>query len=207
MRFEVRLFALVFFGGLFGCSPNTEAPAYDASSDTAPEAAPAQAGAAETETPPNILFIVADDIGFTDLGNVDGYMPADRGFDRSWMQLGGSSSYFAEYLTGDVLGFEDDGRTVELAELPDDFYVTEHYTDKMLGYLQSTEEGTPWFAYMPYTAPHWPLMLPDDWLDRYAGRYDDGYDALRARRFEQASEAGVLPPGSNLDDYQSRAEP
>ena len=79
-------------------------------------------------------------------------MPADRGFDRSWMQLGGSSSYFAEYLTGDVLGFEDDGRTVELAELPDDFYVTEHYTDKMLGYLQSTEEGTPWFAYMPYTA-------------------------------------------------------
>ena len=50
-------------------------------------------------------------------------------------------------------------------------------------------------------------MLPDDWLDRYAGRYDDGYDALRARRFEQASEAGVLPPGSNLDDYQSRAEP
>ena len=44
----------------------------------------------------------------------------------------------------------------------------------MLGYLRSTEEGTPWFAYMPYTAPHWPLQLPEDWLDRYAGRYDAG---------------------------------
>jgi len=145
--------------------------------------------------------------GKWDLGNVEGYTPAARGFDRSWMQLGGSSSYFAEYLMSDVLGFEDDGRTVELAELPDDFYVTEHYTDKMLEYLQSTEEGTPWFAYMPYTAPHWPLQLPDDWLDRYAGRYDDGYDSLRARRFEQATAAGVLPPGSNLDGFQPVAEP
>lgn len=144
--------------------------------------------------------------GKWDLGDVDGYTPADRGFDRSWMQLGGSSSYFAEYLMSRDLGFEDDGRPVTLAELPDDFYVTEHYTDKMLEYLRSTEEGTPWFAYMPYTAPHWPLQLPDDWLDRYAGRYDDGYDALRARRFEQASAAGVLPPGSNLDGFQPVAE-
>jgi arylsulfatase A-like enzyme len=285
--------SLVLFGTLIACSPDNTVTNENGASDATATGGTAAGNATATDTPPNILFIVADDIGFTDLGafggeistpnldrlahgglrlnnlhaapacrntrlmlmssagtvaanqlmpeagrggvlslnyatipellhdagyatygagkwdlgNVEGFTPADRGFDRSWMQLGGSSSYFAEYLTGDTLGFEDDGRPVGLAELPDDFYVTEHYTDRILEYLQSTEQGTPWFAYMPYTAPHWPLMLPDDWLDRYAGRYDDGYDALRARRFQQAASAGVLPPGSNLYGFEPLTEP
>ncbi len=67
-------------------------------------------------------------------------------------------------------------------------------------------------GYATHGAGKWDLGNVDGYtpadrgFDRYAGRYDDGYDALRARRFEQASEAGVLPPGSNLDDYRSRAE-
>ena len=293
MSVRTHLLTLLLVSGLLGCSPDAGRPNEDAASGAAASVGATTDNSTTVDSPPNILFIVADDIGFTDigafggeistpnldrlarsglrlnnlhaapacrntrlmmmssagtvaanhplpeagrggvlslsyatipellqdagyatygagkwdLGNMSGYTPADRGFDRSWMQLGGSSSYFSEYFLGDVLGFEDDGRTVELAELPDDFYVTGHYTDKMLEYISSTEEGAPWFAYMPYTAPHWPLQLPDDWLDRYAGRYDDGYDALRARRFEQASAAGVLPPGSNLDGFQPLTEP
>ncbi len=145
--------------------------------------------------------------GKWDLGNIDGYTAAARGFDRSFVQLGGSASYFAEYLMSDVLGYEEDGRSVGLADLRDDFYATEHYTDKMLEYLRSTEDGTPWFAYMPYTAPHWPLQLPEDWLDRYAGRYDAGYDVLREQRYERAVEAGVLPAGASLVGFEPVTEP
>ena len=92
-------------------------------------------------------------------------------------------------------------------ELPEDFYATEYYTDKMLEFLKSHDGETPWFAYVPYTTPHWPLQLPDDWLDRYSGRYDEGYDVLRAERYARARELGVIPEGGNLDAFAPTAPP
>lgn len=146
--------------------------------------------------------------GKWDLGRDSGYTPATRGFDRSFIQLHGSSSYFAEkFISTKDLGFEEDGETLSIEDLPEDFYVTEHYTDKMLEYLQSNEDGKPWFAYMPYTSPHWPLQLPEAWLDRYEGKYSMGYDALREQRFLGASKAGVLPENSSLDSYKPQTEP
>ena len=144
--------------------------------------------------------------GKWDLGNVEGYTPDARGFDRSFVQISGSGPYFAEYFR-DAFGYQEDGRALTPDDVPEDFYATRAYTDKMLEYIDSTDEGAPWFAYMPYTAPHWPLQLPDDWLDRHAGRYDDGYDVLREQRFERAGEAGVLPTGSSLDDFEPVTEP
>jgi len=145
--------------------------------------------------------------GKWDLGRDEGYTPATRGFDRSFIQLHGSSSFFAEeFLVGEDLGFEEDGKALGVDDLPKDFYATKHYTDKMLEYLQANESGKPWFAYMPYTAPHWPLQLPEDWLDRYAGKYAMGYDELREQRFEGARKAGVLPENASLDNYQPQTE-
>ncbi len=145
--------------------------------------------------------------GKWDLGNVEGYTPVARGFDRSFVQIGGSGSYFGRRFL-DGFGYEEDDRKLTPADLPEDFYATRAYTDKMLEYLRSTEEGTPWFAYMPYTAPHWPLQLPDDeWLNRYAGRYDEGYDALRERRLERATATGVIPAGASREGFQPLTEP
>ena len=142
--------------------------------------------------------------GKWDLGNVSGYTPADRGFDRSFAFLTSSSGYFADRFLDD---FEEDGEPLSREDLPSDYYSTRAFTDKMLEYLQSAEPGRPWFAYMPHNAPHLPLQLPEDWLDRYAGRYDAGYDALREERFARAVEAGVIPPGADLEGFQSLAEP
>ena len=145
--------------------------------------------------------------GKWDLGNVAGYTPGARGFDRSFVQIGGSGSYFPRRFQDDF-GYEEDDVKLVPADLPEDFYATEHYTDRMLEYLRSTEEGKPWFAYMPYTAPHWPLQLPDEaWLDRHAGRYDAGYDVLREQRFQRATEAGVIPPGGSLEGFEPLTEP
>lgn len=146
--------------------------------------------------------------GKWDLGWDEGYTPATRGFDHSFVQLNGASSYFAEeFETGSATGFEDDGNTLAFSDLSEDFYVTDHYTNKMLEYLEATEEGQPWFAYMPYTAPHWPLQLPEEWLDLYAGQYEMGYDVLREQRFASAMEAGVLPANSSLENFKPQAEP
>ena len=71
--------------------------------------------------------------GKWDLGWDEGYTPATRGFDRSFAQLGASSSFFAEeFLMPHSLGFADDGVRLELEDLSEDFYVTDHYTEKML---------------------------------------------------------------------------
>jgi arylsulfatase A-like enzyme len=146
--------------------------------------------------------------GKWDLGWDEGYTPATRGFDRSFVQLNGASSYFRELLLVPLsVGFEDDGVRLKLDDLDEDFYATDHYTNKMLEYLSEAEEGKPWFAYMPYTAPHWPLQLPDDWLDRYAGQYEMGYDELRKQRFARALELGVIPANSSLEKFDPQVEP
>jgi arylsulfatase A-like enzyme len=60
---------------------------------------------------------------------------------------------------------------------------------------------------MPYTAPHWPLQLPDNWLDKYAGKYEMGYDQLREQRFERALKLGVIPANASLDSFEPQTEP
>ena len=145
--------------------------------------------------------------GKWDLGAGDGYTPATRGFDRSFVAVDASASHFAERFWDDPLPYEEDGRPLGIDDLPEDFYATEYYTDKMLQFMRSNDGEQPWFAFVPYTAPHWPLQLPDDWLDRYAGRYDAGYDVLREARFSRAMELGVIPEGARLESYKPTAEP
>ncbi|MFL2553850.1 MAG: sulfatase-like hydrolase/transferase [Candidatus Rariloculaceae bacterium] len=142
--------------------------------------------------------------GKWDLGNLAGYTPTDRGFDRAFSFLTNTSGYFADRFRDD---FEEDGRALRREDLPADYYATRAFTDKMLEYLSSTERGRPWFAFMPYNAPHSPLQLPEDWLNRYASRYDAGYDALREERFARAVDAGVIPSGADLEGYQPIIEP
>ncbi|HEY5622345.1 MAG TPA: sulfatase-like hydrolase/transferase [Gammaproteobacteria bacterium] len=140
--------------------------------------------------------------GKWDLGIGEGYTPATRGFDRSFALLDASASHFKELLWENPIPYEDEGVPMRVEDLPDDFYATRFYTDRMLEYLRGHEGDRPWFAFVPYTTPHWPLQLPDDWLDRNAGRYDAGYDALREDRFARASELGVIPPGGRLASFR-----
>ena len=145
--------------------------------------------------------------GKWDLGIGEGYTPATRGFDRSFVLLDASASHFAEILWENPIPYEDEGVPLRVDELPEDFYATEYYTDRMIEFLESNDDETPWFAFVPYTAPHWPLQLPDDWLDRYAGRYDAGYDELREARFARASELGTVPEGAHFGAFEPGAEP
>jgi arylsulfatase A-like enzyme len=80
-------------------------------------------------------------------------------------------------------------------------------------------DGRSFFAFAAYTSPHWPLQVPDDYLELYAGAYDDGYDVLREQRFESLKEDGnvrvvagfelfdvVADPGESTDLSQSEPE-
>ncbi len=77
----------------------------------------------------------------------------------------------------------------------------------MIEYIeQDRGDGKPFFAWLAYTAPHWPLQAPAASIARFDGRYDDGYEALYARRFARQKEIGLVDGHAEpIDD--SRFEP
>ena len=126
------------------------------------------------------------------LGGTPDKGPAARGFDRSFALMIGSSSHFGSPTINPATAFRADGELVE--ELPDGFYSSTTYTGKMIDFIDSKHgDGKPFFGYLALTAPHWPLQAPAEDLDRYKGRYDAGYDVLRAERIKRAEELGVVP--------------
>lgn len=135
------------------------------------------------------------------LGKGDGHRPADRGFSRSFIMTDGGSSHYADSIHGlyggDTLAYFSDGEAV--SELPADFYTTDAYTDYMLQYIEeNTASQKPFFGYLAYTAPHWPIQAPQDQMDTERGNYDQGYGVLRQQRFEAWKSKGFGPADLQL---------
>ncbi len=128
------------------------------------------------------------------LGHSPEHIPAARGFDRSFSLLNSAGSHF------DVTGYRNESPTSEFVEdhqyldrLPRNYYSTRTFTDKLLTFMdEGREQGSPFFAYLAFQAPHDPLHVPNPWLRRYKGRYDVGWDALRKQRLERMAELGIV---------------
>jgi arylsulfatase A-like enzyme len=129
--------------------------------------------------------------------------PAARGFERSFALLPGAANHYGFEPVGEgdaqprllrstrSLYVEDDRFVTD--ELPEDFYSSDAFTDKLLHYLNDRpDDGRPFFAYLPFSAPHWPLQAPDELIRKYRGRYDAGPDELRTQRLQRQRELGLL---------------
>ncbi len=125
------------------------------------------------------------------LGVEDRVGPAARGFERSFALLGGGGGHFSDLgLFPGSAQYRDDGRPVEL---PADFYSTRFYAERMIDYLDAGRvDGRPFFGYLAFTAPHWPLQAPAASIERFRGRYDGGYDALHDSRMARLVELGLI---------------
>ena len=105
------------------------------------------------------------------LGRDEAQSPKAKGFERSFALLAGGAHYFTQqspHVTPEGVVpkalYREDGA---LVDLPHEFYVTDLYTDKMIGYLdapRASGDTRPFFAYAAYTASHWPLQAPDHYL-------------------------------------------
>lgn len=132
------------------------------------------------------------------LGMTEKSSPQARGFDRSFAMLAGGASHYSDMRPAyhpdpdGVAPYRQDG--VMLNELPSDFeYSTQFFTDQMIEYINETEHDTPFFAYLAYTAPHWPLQAPEQTIKKYKGLYDDGYEETLRKRLEKQKELGIIP--------------
>lgn len=137
--------------------------------------------------------------------------PKARGFDQSFAMLQGGAGHFADMvpLVGPGKAKYRDGDDI-VETLPSDFYSTRYFTDKLLGYLGAgsvEERSKPFFAYLAFTAPHWPIQAPDEDLRRFAGQYEDGYDALLERRLASAKRLGLARSGDEGAERAPWAKP
>jgi arylsulfatase A-like enzyme len=118
--------------------------------------------------------------------------PKARGFKRSFISLDGAAHLGKWDWRGPQNAQYRDGDTI--VEVGDDWYSTRDYTKKMVGYIeQDRAAGRPFFAFLAYTAPHWPLQAPRESIARFKGQYDDGYEALYAKRFARQQQLGLVP--------------
>lgn len=145
-------------------------------------------------------------VGKWHLGTERDHSPPAAGFERSYQLMHGAANHFNEvgFFPGGSL-YREDGEEVEY---PAGTYTTELFTNRLIEYIDSDlDDDRPFFAYAAYTSPHWPLQVPEPWLDRYRGWYDDGYDVLRKKNFEALMDAGVIPAGWTLPPRNDAIRP
>ncbi|MEH6517339.1 MAG: arylsulfatase [Halioglobus sp.] len=130
------------------------------------------------------------------LGLTPEFSPRARGFQRSLVLLQGGADHFGAYQTGSGqsgeggVTYQEDGAPTRY---PPGVFSGDFFTAKMLEYLQrDSADKRPFFAYLAFTEPHWPLQAPDNLIDKYKGRYDAGPTALREARFARMKELGLL---------------
>ncbi|GAB5562158.1 MAG: arylsulfatase [Synoicihabitans sp.] len=156
------------------------------------------------------------------LGEADDQRPQARGFDRSYGILRGMSMYFNhhrrpgrkgegpeltidrsnrwEFLLDDV-EVDVPETTMEMWARNEGYYTTDAFTEYAMQFLDEHEAERaqqPWFLYLAYTAPHWPLQaFPED-IAKYQGVYDAGWDRVREMRYQRQLELGVIDPQTAL---------
>ncbi len=120
--------------------------------------------------------------------------PNERGFDRYFGHLSGSTNYF----TGDKTFRYNN----EVFEIPKQgFYTTDANVDYAIKFLDDADRENPdkpFFLYVAFNAPHYPLQAPREEVDKYRGKYRIGWDKLREQRFARQKELGLFPANTKL---------
>jgi arylsulfatase len=138
--------------------------------------------------------------------------PNQRGFDKFYGVLGGGANYFNDYpmpLGGREYPVTLVENNKRLKPKPDSYYFTDEITGHAVKFLdEQNATGKPFFLYVAYTAPHWPLhALPED-IAKYKGKFDKGWDELREARHAKQIRLGIVSADSkiaNRDDIAAWA--
>jgi len=129
------------------------------------------------------------------------HWPCDRGFDRYYGLISGGSNYWRL----------DPGRTFARDNDPaapegDDFFMTDAFSDNAVAMLDEVgRDSKPFFLYVPYTSPHWPLHAHPADIAKYKGKYLKGWDALRAERHARMIRMGIVDKTWPLTPRDGRA--
>lgn len=137
------------------------------------------------------------------LGLTPEHFPAKKGFERSFALLPGAANHYLfeadipeeniPKLLKSTRGLYAEGDQFA-EELPKGFYSSDYFTTRLLEFLQddTARQDRPFFAYLPFSAPHWPLQAPQENIEKYKGLYDQGPVALRAERLKRLKQLQLV---------------
>ena len=130
--------------------------------------------------------------------------PLGRGFDRYYGFLDGETDQFHPELVVDNHHIDPP------ADPEDGYHLSEDLVDQLLQMIRDSKgvrPDRPFFAYLPFGATHAPHQAPAAYLEKYRGRYDEGWDVVRQRWYQRQLESGVIPPGTELAPRNDGVEP
>ncbi len=141
-----------------------------------------------------VIILIFPVNGIWDLLPIKALPPKDlKDHSHYWMLLPATI-----ILTSENISFWEDGK---YTVYPDGKYSTDVYTDKAIGFIKDDhQDAKPFFLYAAYTAPHWPLQAPPEYIEKYHGKYDIGYDSLRTARFNALKEKGIVAKDVTLPE-------
>ncbi len=117
---------------------------------------------------------------------IDTY-PCNRGFDQHWGTIWGVTDHF------DPFSLVHNEEPIFTESIPDDFYYADFVADKAIDMMdEMTADGKPFFMYVAFQEPHWPVQAKPQDIAKYKGKYNDGWDALRDRRYKKMLDMGII---------------
>jgi arylsulfatase len=120
-------------------------------------------------------------------------LPTHRGFDRFYGIVWGVVDHFDPFSLCD--------NEAPVRDVPHGFYFTDAISARAAADVKDfATRDQPFFLYVAYTAPHWPIQAPADDIARYRGKYDTGWDELRRQRFARQVELGLFDATASLGD-------
>lgn len=131
--------------------------------------------------------------------------PERRGFDHFTGIYLHIDSYWKVLKSCDI--YRDGQMMIEAQENPinpyrpnEEFYTTDFFTDAACDYIDqaTTDQQEPFLLHVCYNTPHFPLEAPDDLIEKYRGRYLQGWDKLREEKLDRMQEMGLLRDGQKL---------
>lgn len=126
--------------------------------------------------------------------------PLQRGFDRFYGILAGACSYFKP--SGGR------GLTLDNSNLPapqGSYYTTDAFTDHAIGFIdENKDDNKPFFLYLAYNAPHWPLHAKDADIEKFIGKYEEGWQSISEKRHKRMIEMGLAKKEWGVAEWESR---
>lgn len=119
---------------------------------------------------------------------IDTY-PCNRGFDEHWGTIWGVVDHF------DPFSLVHNDQPIYTDAIPSDFYSTDFITQKTIDLIDDmSAKPEPFFMYVSFNAPHWPVQAKPEDIAKYKGKYDSGWDVLRQNRYDKMVEMGLVNP-------------
>jgi len=152
-------------------------------------------------------------VGKWHVGDDRDYWPDKKGFEKYFTLIEGAMNYYNRWpwVRGqDSLHLVYNGASYNT---PEHFFATKAFADTASSFLSNHDSSNPFFMYLAFNAPHWPLHASQDNIDKYRGKYLTGWDSIRISRFQKMKTLGIIrqdvelsPRFHSVPDWQLLSE-